>query len=130
MASPKPTTTPKTILIVDDQPVVLKVLAARLGAQGYRVVTAFGGRDGLTKARKERPDLVILDLMMPDLEGGEVAQALREDEGTEKIPVIFLSGLVSSRENGAPAPGGKQGVMVPKDHKPEELLSAVRRLIG
>ena len=121
---------PKTILIVDDQAVVRKVIAGRLGKSGYRVLMAPGGRDGLAMARREHPDLVILDLMMPDMEGGEVAQELHDDEATREIPVIFLTALLPKQAHPNEAGPKSRDLMLPKEHKAEELLELVHRLIG
>jgi len=86
------------ILIVDDEPDVLRILEKRLTGNGYQVVSADSGYRALQMARKERPDLIILDIDMPDIDGGEVAARLKEEEATKHIPVIFLSCLVTPRE--------------------------------
>lgn len=89
----------KHILIVDDEPDVALVLAKGLTAEGYSVITALNGKNALALAKSERPDLIILDILMPDMDGPEVAASLKEDHGTSDIPVIFLTGMFPKRED-------------------------------
>jgi CheY-like chemotaxis protein len=82
-----------TILVVDDEFGIPDVMAAVLGDEGYRVVTAANGRQGLDRAARERPDLVILDLMMPIMDGCAMLEAMRADPDLRDIPVLMISGL-------------------------------------
>jgi DNA-binding response OmpR family regulator len=79
------------ILIVDDEPDIVETVTIMLQARHYEVITALGGEEGFTKARFERPDLVLLDIMMPDLDGYSVCSKLREDSHTKNIPIIMFS---------------------------------------
>ncbi len=79
------------ILVVDDEPDILSVLVYHLSREGYRVTTAVNGQGALTTAQVERPDLIILDLMLPGMDGYEVLQRLRKADRTESIPVILLT---------------------------------------
>ena len=81
----------KRILIVDDEPHIVKMLQARLEFQEYEVLVATDGQDGLDKVRSEKPDLIILDISLPKLNGYEVCQALRADEKHKDIPVVMLT---------------------------------------
>ena len=81
----------KRILVVDDSPIELKLMAKILGQAGYEVITATSGAQALTLARESRPDLVLLDLNMPELDGYEVCRRLKEDEATRAIPVVLYS---------------------------------------
>jgi CheY-like chemotaxis protein len=85
------------ILIVDDQPVNVQLLKRKLEREGMRVISAYHGRDALALVAKDRPDLILLDVMMPDMDGIEVCQRLQEDENTRPIPVIFITAR-SSKE--------------------------------
>jgi DNA-binding response OmpR family regulator len=85
--------TGKTILVVDDDPEIVTMLSLRLGKRGYAVITAVDGNEALEKARRERPNLVILDVMMPGKTGWEVARALRQDPVTEAIKVVMLTAI-------------------------------------
>jgi len=89
----------KHILIVDDERDVVSVLAKGLTAEGYSVITAFNGINALALAKSEGPDLIILDILMPDMDGPEVAVRLKEDQKTSDIPVIFLTGMFPKRED-------------------------------
>ncbi|WP_419164875.1 response regulator [Candidatus Palauibacter sp.] len=79
------------ILVVDDEPDILSVLVYHLSREGYRVTTAVNGQGALTTAQAEHPDLIILDLMLPGMDGYEVLQRLRKADRTESIPVILLT---------------------------------------
>jgi CheY-like chemotaxis protein len=86
----------KTILVVDDDPEIVTMLSLRLGKRGYRVLTAVDGVEAIEKAKREKPDLVILDVMMPGKNGWEVARAIRQDPVTEKIRVVMLTAIGES----------------------------------
>ena len=82
-----------SILVVDDDPEIMAMLSTRLGKRGYRVATAGDGNKALEIARRDRPDLVILDVMMPGKSGWEVARALKQDPETEQIKIVMLSAI-------------------------------------
>jgi len=84
-----------TILLIDDETQFLTLLTDILELRGYSVIIADNGKDGYDLATSKGPDLIILDLAMPDMDGGQVAQQLRETPETEHIPIIFLTGLLS-----------------------------------
>ncbi|MFQ5689111.1 MAG: response regulator [Gemmatimonadota bacterium] len=86
------------ILVVDDEPDILSVLVYHLSREGFRVSTAVNGRSALAAAQRDLPDLVILDLMLPGLDGYEVLKALRRNERTDQIPVILLTARREERE--------------------------------
>jgi|GEM_PF-155780 len=83
--------TKEKILIVDDEPDIRKILEMHLKLHGYQVVCASGGNEGLDKAREFLPDLIILDMMMPDRDGSQVCRILKRDDETKNIPIIFLT---------------------------------------
>ena len=82
----------RTILVVDDEPVLRETLAEALDADGFRVVTAADGRDALTRFREHQPDLVVLDLMLPELSGIEVCRIIRAESG---VPIVMLTAKTS-----------------------------------
>lgn len=82
---------PKTILVIDDEPELVKLLDYNLTRAGYAVITARDGGEGLTASRKHRLDLVILDVMMPGIDGWEVCKKLRADPGTASLPILMLT---------------------------------------
>jgi CheY-like chemotaxis protein len=79
--------------VVDDEPDVLLIVKTGLQAEGYDIVTATNGRDALARAAEEKPDLIILDVMMPIMDGFETLTKLKQDEALGAIPVIMLTGL-------------------------------------
>lgn len=87
----------KNILIVDDEKDVLSVLEKGLTAEGYSVITASSGNDAIVLAKSRHPDLIILDVLMPGMDGGEVARKLKDVPETKDIPVIFLTGMFPRR---------------------------------
>ena len=88
----------KKILLVDDDPVILRLLASRLKNSGYGVVSASDGESGLKKAIAKKPDLVLLDIIMPGLNGFEVCKRLKENDKTKDIPVIMLTALAGEND--------------------------------
>jgi len=118
----------KKILIVDDERDIVKALMIRLKANGYEVVAAFDGAQGVFMAHKEKPDLVILDIRMPAGDGFSVAERLKRSTNTFTIPIIFLTG---SPERNAEEKASRVGARfyIKKPYDPEELLDAVRRAL-
>ncbi len=84
---------PKKIIVVEDDPLLLKALNIELLSNDFEVLSAKDGEAGLQLIRKEKPDLVLLDLVLPKMHGFEVLKSLKNDKNTEEIPVIILSNL-------------------------------------
>jgi CheY-like chemotaxis protein len=82
---------PKTIMVVDDEESVLELLKAVLENDGYTVLTASGGEECLDKLKKAKPDLILLDMMMPGMSGREVCERIRKDPKTKNLKVIFVT---------------------------------------
>jgi DNA-binding response OmpR family regulator len=88
----------KKILVVDDEDDILHFLEMVLREKGYQVTTASGGHEALTRAQIDKPDLVLLDIMMPQMDGWEVLKLLRVDEETRRIPVAMLSARTEAKD--------------------------------
>jgi CheY-like chemotaxis protein len=117
----------KKVLVVDDEPHVRILLKSRLEANGYSVTTAYGGQQALEKIKEEKPDLILLDIVMPDLNGYEVAKQLKADPETAKIPIIiFTASNVRELEDQCRALGCDYVIMKP--FSPEVLLGMVKDL--
>ena len=119
----------KRILIVDDERDVLSVLGKGLTKRGYSVILADNGGDAIMLAKSEHPDLIVLDILMPGMDGTEVAGKLREDPKTKGIPVMFLTCLYTKgeeRENGSTI---GNNLMVAKPYDMEELLVGIEKII-
>ena len=89
---------PKKVLIVDDEKEMLEALNTKLTADGYEVSVEPTARGGLMSAKKFKPDIIFLDILLPDMDGSEVAQLLQNDPEVKSIPVVFLSGIVTGAQ--------------------------------
>jgi len=114
----------KKILVVDDNRTIKMLLERRLSAEGYKVFTAGDGREGLATAARELPDLILSDVDMPVMDGGEMVAKLKGSVRTSHIPVIFLTSLITQQENARPASGDSW--YISKMAKPTELLEAIK----
>jgi CheY-like chemotaxis protein len=117
------------ILVVDDEKDVLLMLTKRLVANGYIVITADNGYDAITLAKSKSPDLIILDLLMPDMDGGEVAGKLRNDPKTQNIPVIFLTALLAKSEDCKERHTIARNITFAKPVDTAELLAEIEKLL-
>ena len=114
---------PQTVLVIDDDPVILKLLRVNFEMEGYQVLDAGDGMAGLAAARSGRPDVIVLDVMMPGMNGLDVARALKDSTDTVDIPIILLSAK-------AQAADVAEGLAVADDYMtkpfdPLELLDCV-----
>jgi len=119
----------KNILIVDDEQDVLLVLEKGLTAEGYSVITASSGNDAISLAKSRHPDLIILDVLMPDMEGPEVKRKLKEDPETKDIPLIFLTGMFPKREDDQEGRIVAGYVLFEKPYDILELVFAIEQLL-
>ncbi len=118
----------KTILVVDDDPEILGMLRTRLEHRGYNVLTASDGKDALVQAKRSRPDLMILDVMMPSKNGWEVARALKQDPVTEGIKVMMLT-AIGAAVNEMTSPLYGADAHLDKPFKFDELDATLARLL-
>lgn len=119
--------TPKKILVVDDDKAVTDFMDTALKAAGYESVVSNAAEGVLEKARKEKPDLIILDIMMPDMDGTDLNIRLKSNFATKNIPVIFLTGLIQKSEEQADI--SKKDIILSKPFSINQLLSKIREVV-
>lgn len=119
----------KKILVVDDEPSVLMIVSARLTAMGFEVLTAQDGQEGLDLARKESPDAILLDLMLPRLDGYKVCRILKFDKTFGSIPVIIFSAKGSDADKKLAEQAGADAYMV-KPLNPQLFTQTIQKLTG
>jgi DNA-binding response OmpR family regulator len=118
-----------TVLVIDDEAPIRLLCRVNLEAEGMAVLEAADGPAGLEKARAERPDVVLLDVMMPGLDGWRVAEELLDDPGTRSIPIVFLTARAELRDRARGIDLG--GVdYITKPFNPVELAPMVNDLLG
>jgi DNA-binding response OmpR family regulator len=118
-----------TVLVVDDDPVILKLLEVNFEMEGFDVITAKDGQDGIDTARSRRPDLVVSDIMMPKKNGLELVAELKGDPDTKDIPIILLSAKAQATDERAGIDAGADDY-VTKPFEPLDLVDRVNRLLG
>jgi len=119
----------KTILVVDDDPEIVNMLSLRLGKRGYRVISASDGNAALAAASRERPDLVVLDVMMPGKTGWEVARNLRHDPVTEQVKIVMLT-AIGEQVNEMTSPLYGADAHIDKPFEFDNLETTIARLLG
>jgi len=115
----------KTILVVDDDQKLREVLGFRLESAGYEILYAKGGKEAIALAEKKQPDLVILDVVLPDVTGYGVSMYLREHAKTHHIPIIMISGIKRDMEDVRLAEETGISYYVNKPYNPVQLLEKV-----
>jgi len=119
----------KRILVVDDEEDILNVLRFRLEANNYEVLVASDGQEGLNKARSEKPDLMILDLMLPKIDGYKVCRMLKFDEAYKAIPIIIFTARAQKQDEELGMEMGADAY-ISKPFEPEILLGKIKELLG
>ncbi len=117
----------KKILIIDDEPAILLVSRRRLEANGYEVITAAGGKEGIEKATTCEPDLILLDIVMPGLDGYEVCKILKNSKKTREIPVIIFTASSPHDDSGERAIELGAAGYLTKPFESDDLLSIIER---
>jgi DNA-binding response OmpR family regulator len=118
----------KAILLVDDEKDLLEVVKIRLEASGYKVLTALDGQEGFNLAKREKPDLIILDLMLPKIDGYKVCRMLKFDEKYKKIPVILFTARAQESDEKLGYECGADAYIT-KPFDPKILLAKIEELL-
>jgi DNA-binding response OmpR family regulator len=120
----------KRVVCIEDEPEMIDLVRLILGRKGYEVIGANGGVEGLEAVRREKPDLVLLDLMMPDMDGWEVYQQIKADEALRHIPVVVVTAKAQSIDKVLGLHIAKVDDYITKPFGPQELLESVSKILG
>lgn len=121
---------PKRVVCIEDEPEMIDLVRLILGRKGFYVIGANGGIEGLETVRREKPDLILLDLMMPDMDGWEVYQQIKADSGLREIPVIVVTAKAQSIDKVLGLHIAKVDDYITKPFGPQELLESVEKILG
>lgn len=118
----------KTILIVEDEVELVEMVKMRLEAHGYKVIAAYNGEDGLYWARKEKPDLILLDLMLPKMDGFQVCEILKKDKNYADIPICMFTARAQESEKRLGMELGADAYII-KPFEPSALIEKIKELL-
>lgn len=118
------------VVCIEDEPEMIDLVRLILGRKGFEVIGANGGVEGLETVRREKPDLVLLDLMMPDMDGWEVYQQIKADEELREIPVVVVTAKAQSIDKVLGLHIAKVDDYITKPFGPQELLESVEKILG
>jgi DNA-binding response OmpR family regulator len=120
----------KRVVCIEDEPEMIDLVRLILGRKGFSVIGANGGIEGLEAVRREKPDLVLLDLMMPDMDGWEVYQQMKADPVLREIPVVVVTAKAQSIDKVLGLHIAKVDDYITKPFGPQELLESVEKILG
>jgi DNA-binding response OmpR family regulator len=118
------------ILLVDDDMTLHEMYAERLKAEGYVIVSAYDGEEAIEKAYKENPDLILLDIMMPKINGIDVMKKLREDDETKGIPIILLTALVQEINKIKDMMQPYDSYLIKSEIMPQEVINTIEKSLA
>lgn len=120
----------KKILIVDDEELVVKVLTRKLKEEGFEVYAAYDGHEALLKVAKDKPDLILLDIIMPKLDGISVLKKLKAQDQTKNIPVIILTNLYDDKKVAEVLRTGNTDYLIKVEHPVNEIIRKVKEKLA
>lgn len=118
------------ILIVEDDPLMLRLYQKAFGFEGFDVFVAANGQEGLEETRNSKPTLILLDIMMPKMNGLEVLEKLKADPETKKIPVVILTNLSGAEDAETALSKGAVKYIVKSEYTPKEVVTMVREVLA
>ena len=118
------------VVCIEDEPEMIDLVRLILGRKGFEVIGADGGVEGLQTVKREKPDLVLLDLMMPDMDGWEVYQQIKADEELRGIPIVVVTAKAQSIDKVLGLHIAKVDDYITKPFGPQELLESVEKILG
>jgi two-component system response regulator VicR len=120
----------RNVVCIEDEPEMIDLIRLILGRRGFELTGAMGGREGLDAIRRVRPDLVLLDLMMPDMDGWDVYQQMKADDDLKDIPVIIVTAKAQSIDKVLGLHIAKVDDYITKPFGPQELLQSVEKVLA
>jgi len=120
----------KRVVCIEDEPEMIDLVRLILGRKGFKVIGADGGIEGLEIVRREKPDIILLDLMMPDMDGWEVYQQIKADTELRAIPVVVVTAKAQSIDKVLGLHIAKVDDYITKPFGPQELLESVEKILG
>ena len=118
----------KTILVVDDEPPIVQVVGDLLKQHGYKVMEASSGKEALEILKKSKPNLILLDIMMPGMDGLDVIEKIKSNKNFDKIPVVFLTATIDPISRSMGSLASTDYITKPFDNK--DLIRRVKNIIG
>lgn len=122
--------TKRRVVYIEDEPEMIDLVRLILNRRGYEIIGANGGREGLDMVRQQSPDLVLLDLMMPDMDGWDVYQQMKADERTQNIPVIVVTAKAQSIDKVLGLHIAKVDDYISKPFSPQELVDSIEKVMA
>lgn len=122
--------TPRKIICIEDEPEMIDLVKLILSRYGYEVIGANGGRAGLEAIQTHKPDLILLDLMMPDMDGWEVYQQMKADDEMKNIPVVVVTAKAQSIDKVLGLHIAKVDDYITKPFGPDDLRKSIERILG
>lgn len=119
----------RSVLIIEDERFLCNLLVKKFENGGFQVIGALDGETGLKEVRERIPDVILLDLLLPGIDGFEVLRRLKKDEELRRIPVIIISNLSDKRDIEKAHKGGAAAYLVKADFSPQDILDKVRQFI-
>ena len=119
-----------TVLVVDDDPKAVELIAVGVTGLASTVLRAYGGREAIDTARRKLPDLIVLDLMMPEVNGFDVVAALNKDPDTARIPILVVTSKQITAEDRAKLTGYVTTIMEKAEFEPDRLAAEIRRAMS
>ena len=120
----------KRVVCIEDEPAMIDLIRLILSRKGYTVTGATGGREGLEHVQSSQPDIVLLDLMMPDMDGWEVYQKLKAHESTREIPVIVVTAKAQSIDKVLGLHIAKVDDYITKPFGPQDLIESIEKVLS
>jgi DNA-binding response OmpR family regulator len=118
------------IIIIEDDKIILKALSEHLEEKGFTIIEALDGEEGLEKIKDDKPDLVLLDILMPKIDGFGVLKKLKEDERTKKIPVVILSNLGQEEERKEGLKMGADDYLIKSNMDLDEISDKIKNFLS